>query len=169
MKRVLVMGCSGSGKSTFARALSERKGLPFVSLDALFWKPGWVESDPESFSVRAEQAASQDSWIMDGNYTRNGAGALRLSRADTVFFFDLPRWVCLSSVLRRSLMGYGKVRPEMAPGCPERLDPTFLRYIWTYRAEQRPKVLSYLSGLRHDQQLITFHSRKQARACLQTF
>ncbi len=168
MKRVLVMGCSGSGKSTFARALAERLALPFVSLDALFWKPGWVESDPETFGRRVEAIAQTDSWVMDGNYTRHGAGALRRERADAVFLFDLPRRVCLYGVARRFVLGYGKVRPEMADGCPERIDLPFLLYVWRFRRDQRPKLMDYLSGLRPDQTLTPFHSRAQARAVLQT-
>ena len=77
MQRVLVMGSSGSGKSTFARRLSEITGLPFVSLDALFWKPGWVASDNAEFGQRVAEVARQPQWVMDGNFTSSGAGELR--------------------------------------------------------------------------------------------
>src|SRR4029434_4124671 len=77
MQRVLVMGSSGSGKSTFARRLSDVTGLPFVSLDALFWKPGWVASDNAEFGQRVAEVARQPQWVMDGNFTNHGAGELR--------------------------------------------------------------------------------------------
>ena len=74
MQRVLVMGSSGSGKSTFARRLSALTGIPTVSIDALFWKPGWVESDKDDFERRMIEVAREPRWIMDGNYTRNEIG-----------------------------------------------------------------------------------------------
>ncbi len=166
MQRVLVMGSSGSGKSTFARRLANLTGLPLVSLDALYWQPGWQPSEPEPFDLRVVEAASAPGWIMDGNYTRFAAGGLRRQRADTVIWFDLPRYVCMSGIMARIVGSYGRVRPEMAPGCPERIDFEFLRYVWTYRQQQRPKLLEFFEGLRADQALICFNSRKQAERYL---
>ena len=156
------MGSSGSGKSTFARRLSAITGLPMVSLDALFWKPGWVESEAAEFGQRVTEAARLPRWIMDGNFTSGGAGDLRRNIADTVIWFDLPRRTCMTGILTRIAASYGRVRPEMAPGCPEEIDVEFFRYIWTYRRLQRPKLLRYFEGLRPDQTLICFTNRAQA-------
>ncbi|MCA0318934.1 MAG: DNA topology modulation protein [Proteobacteria bacterium] len=168
MQRVLVMGCSGSGKSTFAMALARKFGLPYVSIDALFWKPGWVEPDRETFGQSMVSEAGKPAWIMDGNYTSHLGGELRRERADTVFWFDLPRRVCLAGALTRIAKTYGKVRPEMAPGCPEQFDFGFLRWIWNYRAKHRPRQLAFLAGLRPEQRLVTFTTRRQADAFLAT-
>jgi adenylate kinase family enzyme len=162
MQRVLVMGCAGAGKSTFGRALADRLGLPFVSIDRIYWQPGWREPKLEEFTAKMTREAEEPAWVMDGNYTRYGAGELRRDRADTIVWFDLPRWVCMLSVIRRSASSYGQVRPEMAPGCPEKFDWEFLRFVWTYRATQRPKLLAYFSALRGDQRLVTFTARAQA-------
>jgi len=162
MQRVLVMGSSGSGKSTFALRLAELTGLPFVSLDALYWQPGWQPSEPEPFRQRAAAAAHGPGWVMDGNYISSGAGELRRELADTVIWFDLPRLVCLTGIMKRIVTTYGVVRPEMAPGCPEQIDLEFIRYVWTYRQQQRPKLLEYFAALRPDQALICFNSRQQA-------
>ena len=166
MQRVLVMGSSGSGKSTFALRLANLTGLPFVSLDALYWQPGWQPSELKPFGVRVAEAARTPDWIMDGNYMNTGAGELRRERADTVIWFDLPRYVCMSGIMTRIVGSYGRVRPEMAPGCPERIDLEFLRYVWTYRQQQRPKLLEFFEGLRADQDLICFNSRTQAESYL---
>jgi adenylate kinase family enzyme len=161
MERILVMGSSGSGKSTFVRRLSALTGLPMVSLDALFWKPGWVESDAGEFGRRVTEAAQQPRWIMDGNFIAH-AGELRRSLTDAVIWFDLPTRTCMAGIVIRIAGSYGRVRPEMAPGCPERIDPDFFHYVWTFRRQQRPKLLHYLDGLRTDQALICFTNRAQA-------
>ncbi|KJC60020.1 DNA topology modulation protein [Bradyrhizobium sp. LTSPM299] len=166
MQRVLVMGSSGSGKSTFARGLSDITGIPTVSIDALFWKPGWVESEREEFQRRMTEAVQQPRWIMDGNFTTHGAGELRRQLADTIIWFDLPRSTCMFGILRRIAGSYGQVRPEMAEGCPEKIDLEFFRYVWTYRQQQRPKLLDYFQGLRADQSLVCFTDRAQADAYL---
>ena len=162
MQRVLVMGSSGSGKSTFARRLSEITGIPFVSLDALYWKPGWVASDNAEFGQRVAEVARQPQWVMDGNYTNYGAGELRRQSSDTVIWFDLPRRSCVLGIAKRIASSYGKVRPEMAEGCPEQIDFEFFRYVWAYRRQQRPKLLDYFQGLRADQSLVCFTDRTQA-------
>ena len=163
MQRVMVMGSSGSGKSTFARRLSVIADLPFVSLDALYWKPGWVASDNADFDARVAEVVRQPRWVMDGNYTRYGAGELRRQVSDTLIWFDLPRRTCMLGIFTRIASSYGRVRPEMAEGCPERIDFEFFRYVWAYRAQQRPKLLDYFQGLRADQSLVCFTDRTQAK------
>jgi adenylate kinase family enzyme len=162
MRRVLVMGSSGSGKSTFAQRLANLVGVRFVSLDALYWQPGWQPSEPEPFARRVAEAANGSGWVMDGNYISSGASELRRRLADTVIWFDLPRYLCMTGIMKRIMTTYGEVRPEMAPGCPEQIDLEFIRYVWTYRQQQRPTLLAYIEGLRPDQALIRFDSRKQA-------
>ena len=162
MQRILVMGSSGSGKSTFARGLSDATGIPFVSLDALFWEPGWQPSEPAVFEARVTEAAKRPSWVMDGNYTERPSGELRRRLADTIVWFDLPRRTCMTGILMRIARSYGEVRPEMAEGCPEKIDFEFFHYVWTYRARQRPKVLRFFEGLRPDQTLVCFTERAQA-------
>jgi adenylate kinase family enzyme len=162
MERILVMGSSGSGKSTFAQRLSAITGIPIVSLDALFWKPGWMPSDRVEFEQRVTEAVALPRWIIDGNYASGGGGEVRRSLADTVIWFDLPRRTCMTGIMTRIATSYGRVRPEMAPGCPEKFDLAFFRYVWTYRRLQRPKLLRYFEGLRPDQTFIRFTNRAEA-------
>jgi len=165
MQRVLVMGCSGSGKTTFARALAGRLALPYVSVDRLFWQPGWREPDKEAFAARLMQAAEKPAWVMDGDFIRH-AGEFRRARAQAIVWFDLPRGVCMTGVLRRIATTHGRVRPDMAPGCPERFDWDFLKYVWTYRDVMRPRLAAYCASLRADQRLVVFKTRAQAGAFL---
>jgi adenylate kinase family enzyme len=168
MERILVMGSPGSGKSTFARRLSHITDIPVVSLNALYWKPGWKPSEAAEFEERVTEAIRRPHWIIDGDYTR-WAGDIRRSAADAVIWFDLPRRTCVVGITIRIATGYGRVRPEMAEGCPERINGEFIRYVWTYRREQRPKLLQYLGGLRADQSLICFTARVQADRYLNSF
>ena len=161
MQRILVMGSSGSGKSTFSKRLSAITGIPMVSVDALFWKPGWVESGRAEFHERLTAAARQPRWIMDGNFTSHLV-ELRRDACDTLIWFDLPRATCMMGVMTRIAKSHGRVRPEMAEGCPEKIDLEFLRYVWRFRQDIRPKLLAYFEGLRPEQTFITFTDRAQA-------
>jgi adenylate kinase family enzyme len=143
MQRVLVIGIPGAGKTTFARTLAARTGLPLIHLDAEFWQPGWKVTPRAAWRAKVAELAAQPAWIMDGNY---GASLdLRLPRADCVAWFDYPRHVCLRRVAWRLANGYGRVRSDLAQGCPERFDREFLRYIWDFPAKSRPNIEAALA------------------------
>jgi adenylate kinase family enzyme len=141
MRRVLVLGPPGSGKSTLARRLGAIRGLPVFHLDQAYWRPGWVEAPPEAFRAAVERAASGPAWIIEGNYT-SLALAPRLAAADTVIVLDVPSWLSLARVMRRTLRDRGLVRADMAAGCPERVDPAFLRFVWTWNRLRRARNLA---------------------------
>jgi adenylate kinase family enzyme len=165
MPRIVVFGNPGAGKSTFARSVARQLELPFFSLDALFWKPGWVESNHDEFRARAQPLIEQKHYVLDGNYfTPLGEDRLRL--ADHVFWFDLPRLVCMGGVVRRMVMGYGRTRPEMAEGCLERLDLPFLRFVWNYPARNQAKFAVMIVRNDAQQKLTRFTSRKQVGIAL---
>lgn len=101
MRRVHVVGTSGSGKTTVAAAIAGRLGVPHVELDALHWLPGWQERPREEFRARLSEVTALDGWVVDGNY-RVRAGDLLWGRADTVVWLDLPRWTVLRQVTART-------------------------------------------------------------------
>ncbi|MEQ8281910.1 MAG: topology modulation protein [Parvibaculum sp.] len=131
MQRILVIGCSGGGKSTLARRLGAKRALPVVHLDVLFWKPGWVESSYDEFRPKVAAAVAEDRWVIDGNFSRTFD--LRLPRADTIVWVDQPRRICLWRAFRRTLTLFGETRADLAPGCPEKFDPAFYRFIWNFK------------------------------------
>lgn len=143
MKRILIIGCSGSGKSTLSRQLHELLGLPLIHLDWHYWRAGWVESDKADWQKAVTAFAERPSWLMDGNY--GGTMDLRLSYADTVIFLDFSTWRCLWWVIKRTIQYYGKSRPDMAEGCPERWNWSFLQYVATYRRTRRAGVIARLN------------------------
>ena len=138
MRRIMVIGSGGSGKSTFARRLGEILGIEVVHLDREHWQPGWVEPPKEVWRSRVEQLTRGDSWIIDGNYS--GTLDVRLAACDTVIFLDLPRAVCVWRVLKRAAAMRGRTRPDMAEGCREKFNFSFLLWVWNYPSRTRPKV-----------------------------
>ena len=141
MKRILIIGCGGAGKSTLSRELSRTLNLPLVHLDYLFWKPGWVQSEKAEFKQILKSELKKDSWIIDGNYARTMS--LRMRYADTVIFLDFNRWICIWRVLKRWLFNKGG---EQAVGCPHKVDFDFLRYIWKYPQKSRMEVLQLMNS-----------------------
>lgn len=137
MERIMIIGCGGSGKSTLAQQLGQKLGLPVVHLDKLFWTPGWVSISKDEFDRVHEEVISREQWIIDGNFDRTIP--VRLQRCDTVIYLDFSRLVCLMGVLKRVLTTYGKVRPDMGEGCPERIDLDFLKWVWNFNKNKRER------------------------------
>ena len=103
MQRVSVVGSSGSGKTTFARRLAARLGVPHIELDALHWEPGWQHAEPAVFRERVDRATVAPGWVCDGNYA--DVRPIVLERADTVVWLDLPLATCLVRIVRRTFHG----------------------------------------------------------------
>src|SRR5262245_32584770 len=127
MRRVLVVGCAGAGKTTFSRRLAAMLKLPVVHLDRHFWRPQWQLPDMQEWRETLTTLAAGPEWIMDGNYS--GTFDLRMPRADTVIWLDFSRMICMRRVLLRIVKGYGRTRQDLPEGCPEKFDPVFLRYV----------------------------------------
>ena len=164
MRRILVIGSGGAGKSTLAARLGARLGLPVIHLDAHFWRPGWVETPAAEWREVVTALTARDAWVMDGNY--GGTLDLRLAACDAVIFLDLPRVVCVAGIVGRWLRHAGSTRPDMAPGCPEQLSWEFVRWVWDYPRRRRPDVLRRLAALPADRHVVVLRSRRAAERFL---
>ena len=158
MKRIIVIGCGGSGKSTFSRALAKKTDLPLVHLDLLYWQADGTTVDREVFLSRLHEAMSKDEWIIDGNYASTMEE--RMAACDTVFFLDYPTEVCLDGIRER----VGKPRPDMPCKLPE-IDDEFLRFVTDYREKSRPQVLALLKKYK-DKNIFIFKTREETDAFL---
>lgn len=165
MKRILVVGCCGAGKSVLSRELGKKLGLPVVHLDRLFWLPGWIERSREAFDALLEEELRRDRWVMDGNFSRTFAR--RLESADAVIFLRYSRFCCLSGVFRRWIRYFGRSRPDLGEGCPEKIDLRFLRFVWNYNRVTLPKMEAQLAGRPGFCRLIELRSRREARQFLE--
>lgn len=164
MQRVLVIGSPGAGKSTLSRELARRTGLPVIHLDAEYWRAGWIGPDTNEWIARTREIVAGERWIVDGNY--GSTLGRRLSRADTVIWLDYSTPLCLWRVIRRVVTSYGRTRPDMAEGCPERFDLDFLGYVLRFRREWRERNLTALSGFHG--RVLRFERPAQARAWLES-
>ena len=165
-RRIVVVGRPGAGKSTLARKLSERLGLPVVHLDKLWWRPGWVERDIESFDRELAEICAGESWIIDGNYGRTFD--LRMAGADTLVWMDRPRWLCLLRICGRILSTGGRVRPDMGEGCPERLDFEFLQYVWDFRKNHGAALAAAMERHKTHARLIQLKTGAETEAFLKS-
>ncbi len=165
MKRILIIGSGGSGKSTLSRRLGEATGIEVVHLDKLHWRAGWVEPDKAEWGETVGQILQGDSWIIDGNYS--GTLETRMAAADTVIFLDLPRTVCVWRILKRLMRYHNANRPDMAEGCNEKFDLKFLKWVWEYTARTKPKVESLLKKFQDKVKIIRLRSSKELKGFIE--
>lgn len=156
-KRILIIGCPGAGKSTFARALQEKTGLPLYYLDMIFHLSDRTTVSAEEFDEKLHAILKQDKWIIDGNYLRTLPE--RLHFADTVFFLDYPLEVCLAGVSGR----IGQKREDM-PWIEEYFDEEFKQWIKDFAKDQKPVIEELLREF--DGNAVVFTSRSEAEKFL---
>jgi len=163
-RRILVVGSGGAGKSYVAGRLAAATGLPLIHLDQHYWKPGWEPLAPEAWQHMVATLCARGEWIMDGNYS--ATLRQRLLAADAVVFLDVPRWRCVARVLGRIVRHWGRTRPELPPGCPERFDAAFLLWVWGYPQRSRPKLLTELSAAPSSVKKIVLRSNREVRGLI---
>ncbi len=156
MKKIIVIGSGGAGKSTFSNRLGDALNIEVIHLDKLFWRPNWTRTPEAEWVVILRRELARDAWIMDGNF--GGTREMRIEACDTVIFLDMPRWLCLYRILKRSVLYRTGARPDMAEGCKERFDPEFIMWVWNYRKSSRCRALEELKRF-DDRQIIILKSR----------
>ena len=143
MQRVMIIGQPGSGKSTLARALGEATGLPVYHIDQIHWMPGWVERPKPDKIALATEVQNRPEWILEG-----GLGATkehRLSRCDTLINLDFSLSLRAWRVFKRTLLHYGKTRPDLPEDCPDRFNGEFLKWIWDTRTIGKQSNLRWMA------------------------
>ncbi|RLK22917.1 adenylate kinase family enzyme [Micromonospora sp. M71_S20] len=164
MRRILIVGSAGAGKSTLSREVARRLDLPLIHLDRHYWQPGWVALGDARWRATVAELADRPAWVMDGNY--GGTLDLRLPRADLLVFCDLGRLLCLGRVLRRRWAHRATGRPDLPPGCPETIDVEFLRYVWRYPRRSRPRLLTAVATHSPAPPVVRLRSRAEVRRWL---
>ena len=162
MKKVIIIGCPGSGKSTFARKLNKVTNLPLYYLDMMYWNEDRTIVEKNVFLNRLDDAMSNSEWIIDGNY--GSTMEYRMSKCDTVFFLDYALDVCLEGIESRK----GKPREDMPWFETDNTDEEFITYIKNFTNDSRPKIISLLKKY-SNKNIFIFHSRKESEDFLENY
>ena len=158
MKKIIVLGCSGSGKSTFAIRLQNITKLPLYHLDNIWWKPDRTHISRDEFDRKLDDLVNRDNWIIDGDYSRTYEK--RIAACDTVFFLDYDVEVCLQGIIDR----VGKERRDI-PWTDNKPDPELVKLVKNYETEDKPVLIELLNKY-SDKDIIMLHSREEANALL---
>jgi adenylate kinase family enzyme len=143
MKRVMIVGQPGAGKSTLARAVGAATGLPVVHMDKIHWMPGWQERPVEDKAAMARAEELKDEWVFEGGFSRSWPH--RLGRCDTLIWLDLPLSLRAWRVFKRTIRDYGRTRPDLPENCPEQFSGEFWGWIWKTRKTGRIKIGALVS------------------------
>lgn len=155
MKKVIIIGCPGSGKTTFAEKLNKITGLPLYYLDTIWHKPDKTHIPREEFDQRILEIFATPEWIIDGNYNRTIE--MRLKECDTVFLFNLPTEVCIQGATER----LGKERYDL-PWIEKELDPEFEGFIKDFVKTSLPKIYELIDKYKENRNVFVFKSREDA-------
>ena len=155
MLKAMIIGCPGAGKSTFAKKLHEKTGLPLYYLDMLWHKPDRTTVTQEEFNNRLNGILQKDRWIIDGNYQRTLEP--RLQACDTVFLMDFPLETCISGAESR----IGKKREDL-PWTELEFDPEFKQWIQDFPKNRLPQLYEMIETYKDNKEIMVFHSRKEA-------
>ena len=159
MKKIIVIGCPGAGKTTFSEKLSRATGIPLFHLDAVWHKADRTHITRDEFDERLARIMSREEWIIDGDYSRTLEA--RMAECDTVFLFDLPVEVCLEGATAR----LGKTRVDM-PWIDTELDPNLKKEIEEFSIKILPVIYELLEKYKNDKEIIVFKSREESEKFL---
>lgn len=163
--RISIVGGSGSGKSTLCNIISQELNLPAIHLDAINFNPNWVEIDKLERDKIISSKALEDKWIIDGNYTKTLKE--RFERADLIIWLDYSTFALLKGIFKRFLQTRNKERKEI-PGCKERLNFDFIKYVVTYNKKKRPIIEDYLKDVPKNN-VLTFKKQRDLNNWLKEF
>ena len=162
MKRIVILGPSGTGKTTYGRILGEKLGLKILHLDSVYWKKNWDNIDKEEFDEYMKNFfRKHDKWVIDGTYRNNKHFRYRLDLADTIIFLDVGTQVSMHGIHERAKKFKYRARPDMAEGCKEGIDQIFLKYVAFYYKRTAKPLRADINKYKNKKQVLIFKSRDE--------
>ena len=159
MNRIAILGCAGCGKSTLASKLGQKKNIPVLHLDTIYWKANWIEEEKDVFYYKQVKFLENTSWIIDGNY--RDTLDLRLKDADTIIYLDYPRRVAIFGIYKRYFQYRNKQRDSIAAGCKEKIDRSFFKWVWNFKKNAKPVIMEKVKEYSKDKNVFIFKNRKE--------
>lgn len=144
-RRLVILGCCGSGKSYLAERIATATGLPLFRLDDLYWGENWSRPHSKIWLEQLQAVVDKPDWIIDGNYL--DSIDVRLAKADAAVVFDLPTFTCLCSVVIRDLRRFLGFREDLPLAVKKNGDSGFGRIwslVWKFRSKIRPRLIEKL-------------------------
>ena len=155
MKKIIIIGSCGAGKTTFAQKINKKLNLPLTNLDQLYWKPGWERTSKTEWREKVEQLVKGDKWIIDGNY--QSTFDIRFPACDTIIFLDINRFTCLFRILKRRFL---KNRIDVLNKCEEKIDWKFLKWVlWDFPQKGKKKIKKYLK--KYDKKVVVLKNGEE--------
>lgn len=169
MKRIMILGPSGTGKTTYGRILGEKLGLKILHLDSVYWKEDWNNIDKIEFDEYIKNFFRKyDKWVIDGNYQNNKHFRYRLDLADTIIFLDFGTQVAMHGIHERARKFKNVSRPDMADGCNEGIDQIFLKYVAFYYQKTAKSLRAAINKYKNKKQVLIFKSRNEMQQWINT-
>lgn len=162
-KKITIVGNAGSGKTTLAFQLQAKLKLPLYHLDLYYWLPGWQRIGFERFQELQTELCEKDEWIIEGAYI--GLVHERIFHADVIIFLDMPRYLCIWSVINRAIRHFGAVIPGSPQECKQQLFGMkffqFLRWVWDFNKRYQQIITFLLEEYSDSKQIYLLRSRQQ--------
>ena len=159
MEKVLVIGCCGAGKSTLSKKLEKILKLPLIHLDKHYHKPNWEEPEKDEWEKTLSKLVKQKRWIMDGNYA--DSFDIRFPLADAIIYLDYPNIKCCLRVIKRNIKDFGKKRSDIADGCKESFNLSFLKFVLTFNHKNRANIYKKLEKYKTTKDVIILKNDKE--------
>ena len=162
LDRIIVLGPSGTGKTTLARKLGEKLNIPYLHLDSVYWKKDWQNIDKQEFDLYMRRYLTDNRrFVIDGNYRNNKHFKYRLDLATTIIFLDYGTKKALKGIHDRASEFKHRTRSDMAEGCVEGIDQVFLQYVATYYKFRAKHIKAIIKKYENKKQVLVFKSRKE--------
>jgi adenylate kinase family enzyme len=162
MKKIVILGSSGTGKTTLGRLLGEKLKIKTLHLDSVYWKKDWQNISKDEFDVYMKDfLVKNKSWVIDGNYSNNEHFKYRLDSSDTIIFLDFGTQMSLKGIHQRADYYKHQTRSDMAEGCVEGIDQVFLKYVSTYYKFRAKYLMAIVNQYKNKKQVLIFKNRNE--------